>query len=171
MRPAPDRIVPRWVRHAEFGGLGIRTDFGLPIRERWRERQVAPIAAFVGPSAEADELGAARLGVEVRLPFLPMSILRSSSWACPPEVKYPDHSNVTKRLLRDTMRGRLPDELLDRPGKTYFDEHIADTADWAACAGWFTGSEFRVPGASTTSASLSDIDRRELNAERHRLGV
>jgi asparagine synthetase B (glutamine-hydrolysing) len=152
--------IPPWVSTDEFTRV-TRTDYGLPIRRRWRERQVDPIAAFVGPSAEADELGAARLGVEVRLPFADVD-LSEFFLSLRAEVKYPDYSNVTKRLLKDTMRGRLPDELLDRPGKTYFDEHIADTVDWEALRRWFADSEFRVPGIDYERLG-SDVEARQLN--------
>jgi asparagine synthase (glutamine-hydrolysing) len=153
--------IPTWVSPDEYSGLITRTDYTLPIRQRWRQRQVAPIAAYVGPSAEADELGAARLGVEVRIPFADVD-LAEFFLGLPAEVKFPDHSTVTKRLIKDTMRGRLPDELLNRGGKTYFDEHIADTVDWEALRGWVTDSEFRLRGIDYEQL-VSDIDRRALS--------
>ena len=59
----------------------------------------------------ADKLGMGR-SVEVRVPFLD-DVLIETILALPLHVRY--NPRVPKALLRETMRGILPDDILDRP--------------------------------------------------------
>jgi asparagine synthetase B (glutamine-hydrolysing) len=155
-------LLPDWLDSDEVPGTGINTDFSLPIRERWRHRQLAPALAEIGPSQEADDLCAARIGVQVRLPFADVD-LWEFFLSLPAEVKFPDLNRVSKSLIRQTMRGRLPDELLDRRSKTYFSEHITASVDYAGLSRYILGSDSRLPGV--------DYGRLAEHLERRDLGV
>jgi asparagine synthetase B (glutamine-hydrolysing) len=154
--------VPRWVSAEAFPLAGSRDHLLRPVRDRWAEVQLGPTLAGVGPAGEADELCAALLGVEVRQPFADVD-LWEFFLSLPAEVKFPDFNNVSKQLVRNTMRGRLPDELLDRRDKTYFNEHITGTADYEGLRGWLIGSEFRVEGVDYETLA-SRLDGRDFNA-------
>jgi hypothetical protein len=77
------------------------------------------------------------------------------------ETKFPDA--VPKSLVRRAMRGRLPDEVLDRRDKTYFDEHALSTADYEALRRWIFQTDYRVDGV--------DYDLLAERVEGGRLGV
>lgn len=96
-------------------------------RRRWVEMQTVP---FLGPGIgfEADEICAAVCGVDSRRPFADVD-LWEFVLSLPAEVKFP--SRRTKPLLREAMRGFLPDELIDRKDSTYFDEFHLARADYA----------------------------------------
>jgi hypothetical protein len=99
----------------------------LSPRRRWIQMQTAP---FIGPGIgfEADEICAAWCGVDSRRPFADVD-LWEFVLSLPAEVKFPNRR--PKPLLRDTMRGLLPDELIDRGDKTFFDEFHLAKADYA----------------------------------------
>jgi asparagine synthase (glutamine-hydrolysing) len=153
-------FLPDWVDRERVPGSGVNTDYALPIRSRWRHRQLSPALAEVGPSQEADDLCAARIGVQVRLPFADVD-LWEFFLSLPAEVKFPDLNTVSKSLVRQTMRGRLPDEILDRRSKTYFADHIAGSADYDGLSRYILGSAVRIDGVDY--ARLADrLERRDL---------
>ena len=101
--------------------------WSISPRRRWIKMQTAP---FIGPGIgfEADEICAASCGVDSRRPFADVD-LWEFVLSLPAEVKFPNRR--TKPLLRETMRGLLPDELIDRKDKTLFDEFHLAKADYA----------------------------------------
>lgn len=74
---------------------------------------------------EATEIAAAFAGVTIRRPFADVD-LWEFVLSLPAEIKFPD--SVPKSLVRQAMRGRVPDVILDRNEKTVFDEHALSTA-------------------------------------------
>jgi hypothetical protein len=74
---------------------------------------------------EADEIAAAHTGVTIRRPLADVD-LWEFFLSLPAQIKFPD--SVSKALVRQAMRGRLPDVILDRRDKTVFDEHTLATA-------------------------------------------
>ncbi|MDQ5955139.1 MAG: hypothetical protein QG621_142 [Patescibacteria group bacterium] len=64
-----------------------------------------------------------RYALEVRAPFLSTEIVEFLV-ALPPEMKY--HRGTTKYLLKKLMRGKLPNEIIDRPKQGF----AAPTAAW-----------------------------------------
>lgn len=99
----------------------------LSSRKRWPRLQVSilrgPAYAF-----EASDICASVCGVESRRPFADVD-LWEFVLSLPAEVKFPNRR--TKPLLRKAMRGVLPDRLIDRTDKTYFDEYHLDHADYS----------------------------------------
>jgi hypothetical protein len=95
-------------------------------RERWIRAQTAPLRG-PGIGFEADEICAATCGVDSRRPFTDVD-LWEFVLSVPAEVKFA--TRRTKPLLRQAMRGLLPDALIDRTDKTIFNEFLVGTADY-----------------------------------------
>jgi len=60
------------------------------------------------------------------------------------EVKFPDTRRKT--LVRRSLRGRLPDELLDRRDKTVFGEHLLTHADYDLMRRYLVDPKHRIGG-------------------------
>jgi asparagine synthase (glutamine-hydrolysing) len=133
------REVTPWILER---GKKRRTELAVPARRRWLEQQLSPVESPV-ISFEGLDICAEYCGVRDRRPLVDVDLwefvlgLRA-------ETKFPDH--VPKSLLRGAMRGRLPDELLDRIDKTAFDEHVLATADYAGLRRWILNSNHRLDG-------------------------
>lgn len=110
--------------------------------DRWSRMQTI---AFTGSGLqmEADEITAAYCGVDTRRPFTDVD-LWEFVLALPAEVKLADAR--PKELLRQALRGRLPDAHLDRRDKTFFDEFHHATADYPALKGLLSSPTQRLPG-------------------------
>jgi hypothetical protein len=98
---------------------------------------------FRGPGIgfEADEICAAVCGVDGRRPFTDVD-LWEFVLSLPAEVKFPN--GRTKPLLREAMRGLLPDELIFRKDKTFFDEFHLAKADYPALRRLLVDSRHRL---------------------------
>ncbi|MDX6549301.1 MAG: hypothetical protein QOG33_2851 [Gaiellales bacterium] len=118
--PPPDWITRREIRDVP------RADLLPPIRGRWGALQTK---AFGGASETlaADELVSSMHGVDVRRPFVDVD-LWEFFLSLRAEVKFPDTRRKT--LVKSCLRGRLPDEILDRKDKTVFGEHLLTHADY-----------------------------------------
>ncbi|HKK26905.1 MAG TPA: asparagine synthase-related protein [Gemmatimonadota bacterium] len=142
--PRPNhRTVPPWVDESEIPPRPtLESTSDLGPRRRWRFSQTSP---FRGRSIgfEADEICAAACGVEARRPFADVD-LWEFVLSLPAEVKFPDESS--KPLLRKAMRGVLPDALIDRKDKTYFDEFHLATADYPTLKRLLVGSPHALSG-------------------------
>lgn len=114
----------------------------VPARRRWAENQLWGTRGH-GITIEVDELCAAYCGVQVRRPLADVD-LWEFLLSLPAEVKFPD--TFPKRLVRQAMRGRLPDTILDRTDKTFFDAHVLDATDHEALQRWIFQSDFRLRG-------------------------
>jgi asparagine synthase (glutamine-hydrolysing) len=134
-----------------------RGDLAVPARRRWLDTQLSPIQGrFV--SFEAVDLLAAYCGVHDRKPLADVD-LWEFCLSLRAETKFPD--NVPKSLVRRSMRGYLPREILERRDKTVFDEHMLATADYDALRRWILDSQHRIAGVDY--AMLQErIERRAL---------
>jgi asparagine synthase (glutamine-hydrolysing) len=159
LRRRENRLLPSWIDPDEVGGLGRRPDLEHPVRDRWRHAQVAPLYG-AAITLEADVVCAASLGVQVRRPFADVD-LWEFMLSLRAETKFPDL--VAKRLVRDAMRGRLPDAVLARMDKTAFDEYALAAADYDALRRWTIDSDVRIAGV--------DYDRLRNRLEGRELGV
>lgn len=154
---APGRVLEACRRHAEPQNLGLPSWVDAErVRERggespvwrrppWRRWSAVQTAPFRGPGSgfEADAVCAAVCGVDSRRPFTDVD-LWEFVLSLPAEVKFPDRR--TKPLLRRAVRGRLPDEIIDRRDKTFFDEYHLDTADYPALRRFLVNPEHRLQG-------------------------
>jgi asparagine synthase (glutamine-hydrolysing) len=159
LRRRENRPLPPWIDASQVGGLGRRPDLERPARRRWAEAQLGAVRGS-GLTLEADALCAASFGLHVRRPFADVDFWEFAL-SLPAETKFPDA--VPKSLVRRAMRGRLPDEVLDRRDKTFFDDHALSTADYDALQRWLLGTDYRVAGV--------DYDLLAARLEGGRLGV
>ena len=142
LRRRENRPLPPWVDTGQVGGLGLRRDLERPARRRWAEAQLGAIHSSA-LTLEADALCAASFGVQVRRPFADVDFWELAL-SLRAETKFPD--TVPKSLIRRAMRGRLPDEVLDRRDKTFFDETALAMADYGALRRWIVETDYRVEG-------------------------
>ena len=126
-------------------------------RERWRRQQ---LAAFVGPgiTLEAYQTYQEAWGVHVRNPWGDID-LWEFFLAMPAEQKFPDARS--KPLVRDAMRGRVPDAVLDRRDKTLLDEFVIAGFDYPSLRRWLRDEEFRMPGVDY-AALWRHLEREDL---------
>jgi len=129
--------VPDWV-----DGRKATAGTSVPARERWRRLQ---LSGFIGPgvSLEAEEVCQAVTGVRARKPWTDID-LWEFFLSLPAEQKFPDLR--PKGLVRDLLRGRVPDEILDRQDKTVFDEASLAEIDYATLRRFLAAPEYRVAG-------------------------
>jgi asparagine synthase (glutamine-hydrolysing) len=137
------RQLPPWVDPEVAGSPGPRPDLARPARRRWLEHQLDPLVGVGAYSFDADALCAAVCGVHVRRPLVDVD-LWEFVLSLPAEIKFPNA--VPKSLLRESLRGRLPDELLDRTDKTFFNDFALRTADYDGIRRLALDSEQRIHG-------------------------
>ena len=153
------RQLPEWVDQDAAGSPGPRPDLARPARRRWLEHQLAPIVGAGAYSFDADAIVAAACGVHVRRPLVDVD-LWEFVLSLPAEIKFPNA--LPKSLLRESVRGRLPDTLLDRTDKTYFNDFALRTADYDGLRRWALASEARIAGVDYGRLA-ERIDARDLN--------
>ncbi len=138
------RAIPPWLDEQIFRRQAVENTQRnpLPVRKRWVWLQTA---ALQGPGIgfEADEICAAVCGVDTRRPFADVDLWQFVL-SLPAEVKFP--TERTKPLLRESMRGILPDALIDRRDKTVFNEFHMATADFPKLRSILVGSPHRFEG-------------------------
>ena len=142
-------LVPLWVDER------IATeDRPVPIRERWRRSQ---LGAFIGPgtSLEAEEICQGVSGITVRRPWTDVD-LWELFLSLRAEQKFPDLRS--KPLVRDLLRNRVPNEILDRTDKTVFDAAARDRIDYDLLAGLLLRPAYRMRGVDY--AALGDLIRQ-----------
>jgi asparagine synthetase B (glutamine-hydrolysing) len=134
------RSLPPWVGAESFAPMPGPTMSRLSPRQRWVSMQTIPL---IGPGIgfEADEICAAVCGVDSRRPFADVD-LWEFALSLPAEIKFPNRR--TKPLLRQAMRGLLPDELIFRRDKTFFDEFHLAHADYPALRRLLVDSRHRL---------------------------
>jgi asparagine synthase (glutamine-hydrolysing) len=137
------RQLPSWVDRGVAGDPGPRPDLARPARLRWLEHQLDPIVGVGAYSFDADAICAAVCGVHVRRPLVDLD-LWEFVLSLPAEIKFPDA--VPKSLLRESVRGRLPDDVLDRTDKTFFNDFALRTADYEGIRRLTVESELRIGG-------------------------
>src|SRR5688500_17026118 len=102
-------MAPPWIDRSRLDTLGLYSDLRKPAGERWGPGQSLPLLGGVS-SFETDEIVAAYCGVDVRRPFGDID-LWSFVLSLPAERKWPELR--PKALLREVMRGQVPDVILD----------------------------------------------------------
>lgn len=131
----PDWIDPERMR-------GRFDDTSVPRGQRWRDAQLAGLRG-TDISLETDEVNQAFTGVRVRRPWADVDVWEFFL-SLPAEVKFPD--TRSKGLVRDLLRGTVPDAILDRRSKTYFDEHAMNHGDYVDLRNWLIDSEHHIGG-------------------------
>jgi asparagine synthetase B (glutamine-hydrolysing) len=147
--------LPSWLDHRRANEGAVRSIVG-PSR-RWRTLQ---LAAFQGPgiSAEAEQICQQVCGVQARRPWTDID-LWEFFLGLPAETKFPNHQR--KGLVRSLLRGRVPDEILDRTDKTLFNESIMDSIDYDELGRWLRAPAWQMPGVDYGELG-NRIDQRAL---------
>jgi asparagine synthetase B (glutamine-hydrolysing) len=154
---SPHRI-PNWLDEGKVNEVPFRSDLLPASRERWRQLQlVGTRGATI--TIEADEICAAMAGVTIRRPMADID-LWEFFLSLPAEIKHPDLR--FKILTHGKMRGILPDEILDRRGKTVFDDHIMTHLDYDTLRRLLVRPRYRIPGVDYKRLAQR-IERRDLN--------
>jgi len=78
----------------------------------------------------------------------------------PAEQKFPVPQS--KHLVRQFMRGRLPDRVLDRRDKTVLDEFVKAGLDYRSLRQWLTKTDYRMPGVDY-GVLRTHLDREDLS--------
>ncbi len=152
------RQLPPWVDRTAAGGPGERPDLARPARRRWLEHQLDPLVGVGSYSFDADAICAAYHGVHVRRPLADVD-LWEFVLSLPAEVKFPNA--LPKSLLREAVRGRLPDAILDREDKTFFDDFALRTADYEGLRRWILDTDVRLAGVDY-AALAARIEARDM---------
>lgn len=114
----------------------------LAPRRRWLEGQ---LTGFNGPglSVEADSVAQQVAGVRTRRPWADVD-LWEFFLSLRAEVKFP--TTESKGLVRELLRGRVPDAILDRNDKTHFNEYVMSSIDYPGLRKWLVDPPHRIPG-------------------------
>ena len=132
--------VPAWLDVRKVSER-VATSYVSP-RRRWRMLQ---LSGFIGPgvSAEAEAICQAACGVQARRPWTDVDLFEFFL-SLPAESKFPDTGG--KSLVRRLLRGRVPDEILDRRDRTYFNESLLADVDYGTLRRFLIDPEHRFAG-------------------------
>jgi asparagine synthase (glutamine-hydrolysing) len=145
--------IPAWIDRNKANEAAVQSLAGPG--KRWSKLQLSPFVG-AGSSVDAEEICQAVSGVRMRRPFADLDLWRFFL-SLRAEVKFPDLRGKT--LLRRLLRGRVPDEILDRRDKTFFDDAMLATVDYAKLRRLLAKPEHRFDGVDYNA--LGEILRRE----------
>jgi asparagine synthase (glutamine-hydrolysing) len=140
-------FFPLWTDPVSMGAPRYVTALRDPVRQRW-SLPVLQATRGTTTTSEAIEACAASVGVTVRHPLADRD-LWEFFLTLPVHVLYPD--TIPKSFVRQTLRGRLPDEVLDRRDKTVFDENVLASVPWEALHRYLHSPDVRIRGIDYTA--------------------
>jgi hypothetical protein len=152
----PKRI-PDWLDARKVNEVPFRNDLAFRGWSRWADLQTFPVEGCP-ITMEGVDICTALAGVTVRRPFGDIDVWEFFL-SIPAELKYPDLKSKT--LLRRLVRGRIPDEILDRRQKTYFDDHVMSQLDYTLLKQLLTKPNHRVRGVDYERLA-GRLERRDL---------
>jgi asparagine synthase (glutamine-hydrolysing) len=129
-----------------------------PAGRRWREGQYRFLEG-PGLSVEADEACQEACGVRARHPWVDVD-LWELFLSLPAGQKFPGPE--TKALVRRLLRGRVPDEILDRRRKVVFNDAVVGRIDYDALTRWLKAPTTRLPGVDY-ELLWQRVERRDLD--------
>jgi asparagine synthase (glutamine-hydrolysing) len=147
--------VPHWLDRNRAHKLRYRRDTSVSKRQRWLNLQTRPLHGCP-ITMEAAQLCADLAGVSIARPFVDID-LWEFFLSLPAEIKHPDLK--TKTLLKRLLRGRVPDQILDRRKKTVFNAHEMTQIDYALIRHYLVNPAYRMPGVDY--AALADRLQRQ----------
>jgi asparagine synthase (glutamine-hydrolysing) len=149
---------PDWLDKTKIYEVPFRQDLLAPARARWSAVQTMPMQGCP-ITMEAVEICAALAGVTVARPFADID-LWEFFLSLPAEIKYPDLKSKT--LLRSLLRGKVPDRILDRRDKTFFDDHVMSQIDYPLLRLYLVEPKYQMPGVDYKRLA-SRLERQALN--------
>jgi asparagine synthase (glutamine-hydrolysing) len=138
---APRRF-PVWLDRKKIYRAPFRQDLLVSGRARWSAIQTMALRGCP-ITMEGGEICAALAGVTSRRPFGDVD-LWEFFLSLPAEIKYPDLKSKT--LIRKLLRGKVPDSILDRRDKTYFDDHVMAQIDYPRLRRYLAKPTYELPG-------------------------
>ena len=124
----------------------IESRFVVTPRKRWATAQL-DFYTGSGIGLEADAICQAVSGMRVRRPWADVD-LYEFFLSLPAEVKFPYSARGGKALVRDLLRGKVPDDILDREDKTYFNDYMMDRIDYASFRKYLVNPKYRISGVN-----------------------
>ena len=113
-----------------------------------------------GSSVEAEEVCQALSGVRARRPFADVDL-----WAFFLSLRAKRSSRRCKaRMLRRLLRGRVPDEILDRTKKTLFDDAILANIDYPTLRRLLLDSAYRLEESTTRRSASGSVAKRSASS-------
>jgi asparagine synthase (glutamine-hydrolysing) len=138
-------ILPDWLRRETLADFSRESPRPLGWGP-WAALQTAPLEGC--PIAmEGVEICSAVSGVTVRRPFADVDVWEFFL-SLPGEIKYPDLRSKT--LVRRLLRGRVPDLILDRRDKTFFNDHAMSQIDYPLLRRFLVKPDYQVRGIDYT---------------------
>ncbi len=150
--PAPAWIEDGRVTKGELRWIG-------PTRHRWRDGQLGA-SLGTGIGTEANEICEAVCGMQVRYPWMDVDVYEFFL-GLPAEVKFPYPRRGGKALVRELLRGTVPDEILDREDKTVFNEYYMAGIDYETLRRLLVRPEHRIGGVRY-DVLAERLDREDL---------
>jgi asparagine synthase (glutamine-hydrolysing) len=151
--------IPDWLDASTVNEAPVRRDLLPRGRDRWARLQLRPFLEGASLSLEAQQVCGSLCGVTVRRPFADIDVCEFFI-SLPAELKYPD--NKSKTLMRRMLRGKLPDEILDRRDKTVFNDYIMAKLDYGTLKRYLTNPSFRIRGVDYEALGQR-IDKQDFN--------
>jgi asparagine synthase (glutamine-hydrolysing) len=145
--------VPMWLDRRRVNEAAVKSI--VPTGERWAKVQLSPFSG-VGLTIEADDVCQQLCDLVCRRPWADVD-LWEFFLSLPAEVKFPDIRGKT--LVRGLLRGWVPDPILDRRDKTYFDDSVRASIDYPTLRRWLTDPPHRLKGVRY------DLLRERLDSE------
>jgi asparagine synthase (glutamine-hydrolysing) len=149
--------VPPWFVRSRYNPLISRRDYMVPARQRWRDQQLLGTSGST-IMMDADATVAAMAGVTIRRPLADVD-LWEFFLSLRGEVKFP--LLQWKALARQALRGVIPDEILDRPKKTLFNDHVMRQIDYPTLERLLVKPRHRLDGVNY-EVLAERIERREM---------
>ncbi|HEU5208095.1 MAG TPA: asparagine synthase-related protein [Longimicrobiales bacterium] len=138
-RRLPVAIIPSWMDRNRLA----ERDAAITVapRNQWKTAQLGFLSGQ-HPSMEAFAKLQARWGIRARHPFSDVDLWEFFV-SLPAQDKHPDGRG--KALLRNVLRGRVPDVILTRR-KVVFNAFITDRIDYDSLRHWLIDPEVRIRG-------------------------
>ena len=138
-RRRPLAVIPPWMDRKRLAARdGAQA---VAPRSLWKVAQLGFLSG-PHPAMEAYAKLQARCGVRVRHPWSDVD-LWEFFLSLRAEAKHPD--SRSKALLRNVLRGRVPDVILDR-GKMVFNAYFTDQIDYPSLRRWLVDPPVRLAG-------------------------
>jgi asparagine synthase (glutamine-hydrolysing) len=141
LRRNPILALPEWLDPRRANAA--RLNEAKPLRKMWVASQ---LGGFGGSSLplEASSILHAKYGIRERMPWGDVDVWEFFL-SLPAEIKFPGPQ--MKGLVRQLLRGKVPDSILDRTDKTVLNEWFEATSiDYASLRRWLVDPPHRVPG-------------------------
>ncbi len=153
------RGLPDWIDGPKASRAVAEEITSAP--QRWRRLQVS---AFRGPGLSSEAVGICQevTRVQARRPWADVDLFEFFL-GLPAEQKFPDASS--KNLVRRLLKGRVPDEILQRRDKTVFDDAALANIDYSTFDRYlvdpphrFSGVDYAMVAERLRGRSLTLVD-------------